>query len=120
MGKKQPKLKQKPTEVYKPRLGTEDFASVPSKYEQTIYKNTNLYNNVQVVDKIYDGQIGETTKAHDPTELGVVGLSTPHSHLGRNKSGCLWRKGDGVKASSREALRKKMKWEEKVEKRKKA
>ena len=79
-----------------------------------------MLNGVQIRDQIYDGEIKEELEGHALPDTQLVASHTIAKTLGRNKGGCLWKKGDGKKCSNKfKGLTSRKSWERKVEDRKK-
>ena len=106
------------TTNYKP-LSTE-FVQKQQAYEQSAHMSAARVDGVNIKDKIFAGEIGESL--NDPNrQIDAVQISASAKNVtqGRNKSGCLWKKGTSNKASSRNKSMGHKTWEKKMEERKK-
>ena len=89
----------------------EKFLKPSDKYEQTIINHPAKMGGVAVRDQIFHGEISE--QLDDPNrKVGHVEISkgTPQPHIGRNKSGCLWKKNDGKKVNSQNVSLNRKSW----------
>ena len=118
MTKKSKVIKSKHTEVFKAsEIKLDQVMETHAKYVQTYYKNQDMMNGVQIRDTIYDGEIGGELDKHEATEVPKVGSGTLSKTLGRNKSGCNWKKGDGQKSNNKFKSQIRKTWDKKVEER---
>ena len=80
------------------------------------------YKSGEVRDQIFAGEISE--QLNDPKRDAAivpvqVSANTKFQTVGRNKSGCIWKKGTSSKSGLTNASLKKKSWDQKMEERKK-
>ena len=70
--------------------------------------------NVQVKDMIFAGEIGEVFDTERKCEPKAIGELSKDKTQGRNKGGCLWKKGRGTKFNNCSVTVSRKSWEQKV------
>ena len=108
---------------YKPISALAGHTKSGDHYLQTVYTAPICRAISNIKDKIFAGEIAEQLEDEELTkniEAVQVSKSTIHKSLGRNKSGCLWKKVGNTKSNSTSVSLVRKKWDKKVEEREKA